>query len=202
MGVNIISGNGYSLTTPVSAAPFTVAIWYKVPATGVQYELMRIAGGGDLALLSLRSSGNLWLYNQAGSSQALDDEGTYSANVWEHACGVLTSNSNREVYLNGVSTGNNTDSIGITTLTTMTIAQATNLKIAEVAVWNAALTAAEVAQLSKGVCARFIRPASMVLYSPLIVSGSDPYGLVAMTEVGSTPSAASDHPPIVGAIAA
>jgi len=43
-----------------------------------------------------------------------------------------------------------------------------NGKIAEVGIWNAALTAQEVASLAKGMTCEKIRPQSLVFYVPLV----------------------------------
>jgi hypothetical protein len=40
--------------------------------------------------------------------------------------------------------------------------------IAEVGIWNAALTAAEIASLAKGMTCDKIRPQSLVFYAPLV----------------------------------
>lgn len=44
----------------------------------------------------------------------------------------------------------------------------TNGLIAEVGIWNAALTAAEIASLAKGMTCDKIRPQSLVFYAPLV----------------------------------
>jgi hypothetical protein len=62
----------------------------------------------------------------------------------------------------------NENKIGIGALNRLTPAAYFDGKVAEAAIWSAALTDAEVASLGKGVSPRLIRPQSLVFYAPLI----------------------------------
>jgi hypothetical protein len=67
-----------------------------------------------------------------------------------------------------------------------------NAIIAEVGIWNVALTAAEVASLAKGVTCNKIRPQNLVFYAPLIRNLQDTKGGRIITPVNSPIVAA--HP--------
>lgn len=66
--------------------------------------------------------------------------------------------------------------------------------IAEVAIWDVQLTAAEFAVLGAGYSPQFVRPASRVFYSPLIRETLELTDSITLTSAGTT---VSDHPPII-----
>jgi hypothetical protein len=90
---------------------------------------------------------------------------------------LFASTTSRTLYFEGVSLTSNTDS-RISSPSWMTIGSGTNAtynpnaftngKIAEVAIWNAVLTADEVMSLAKGVKPTSIRPQSLFAYVPLV----------------------------------
>ena len=81
------------------------------------------------------------------------------------------------MYLNGGNSVTNTTSLAINASNTVRIAAAqtatsignySNGYIAEVGLWNVALTAEEIASLAKGMTPDKIRPQSLVFYAPLV----------------------------------
>ena len=67
-------------------------------------------------------------------------------------------------------------------------------RIAECGIWNAALTAAEIASLAKGMTPDKIRPQSLVFYAPLVRNLQDVKGGLAITNNNAATVAA--HPRI------
>jgi hypothetical protein len=67
-------------------------------------------------------------------------------------------------------------------------------KIAEVGIWNAALTAAEVASLAKGMTCDKVRPQSLVFYAPLVRELIDQKAARAITN--NNAATVADHPRI------
>jgi len=65
---------------------------------------------------------------------------------------------------------------------------------AEVGIWNAALTAAEVAALAKGVTCDQIRPQSLVFYAPLVRDLVDQKG--GLTITNNNGATIANHPRI------
>jgi hypothetical protein len=63
------------------------------------------------------------------------------------------------------------------------------------AVWNAALTDAEVAILATGFSPKKVRPQSLVFYAPLVREVRDLVGGVALSDTGTT---VADHPRTYG----
>jgi hypothetical protein len=64
--------------------------------------------------------------------------------------------------------------------------------IAEVGIWNAALTADEIASLAKGVTCDKVRPQSLVFYAPLVRDLQDVRGGLTITNNNS--ATVANHP--------
>ena len=143
-----------------------------------------------------------------GTSAVAASTSGFSANTWHHACAVWSATNARAAYIDGGSKGTDTTSCTPASLDNVTIAAlyrwagASNLvgaslmsgSIAEAAVWNAALTDAEVAMLALGLSPLLIRPANLAGYWPLIRDEDrDRAGDYHMTAY-NTPSIAT-HPP-------
>jgi hypothetical protein len=125
--------------------------------------------------------------------------GTYSANTWIHLCGVFTSASSRSLYVNGSLIGTNDVGIGSSnSYTRITIGGNhvqtffTNGNIAEVGIWNAALTADEIASLAKGMTCDKVRPQSLVFYAPLVRELQDVRG--GLTITNNNTATVANHP--------
>lgn len=71
-----------------------------------------------------------------------------------------------------------------------------NGSLAEACIWNAALTAAEIAELAAGFNPRLIRPQSIVYFNRLINESLDIRGGLALTNVGGA-TAVATHPRII-----
>jgi hypothetical protein len=113
-----------------------------------------------------------------GGSEALALTTTsFSANTWQHACGVFSAANARAAYLNGGGVGTNSTSLTPTGIDRTYVGRLTgfdgslygsmNAAVAEAAIWNVALTADEVLQLAKGLSPLLVRPASLVSYWPI-----------------------------------
>jgi hypothetical protein len=64
--------------------------------------------------------------------------------------------------------------------------------IAEFGIWNAALTAEEVASLAKGMTCDKVRPQSLVFYAPLVRDLNDQKGGLAITN--NNGATVANHP--------
>ena len=64
--------------------------------------------------------------------------------------------------------------------------------IAEVGIWNAALTAAEVASLAKGMTCDKVRPQNLVFYAPLVRDLIDQKGGLVITN--NNAATVANHP--------
>ena len=170
----------------VTAAPLTMAVWAKTSVTGTaQVPMGLFSSGSAYNRNSFRleiTTGNVVAAATAsggGSSQAVSST-SISADTWFHACGVFASSTSRAAYLNGAGKGTEATSrvpssvdrisigVGEGTTAAQPLAPAGTGDIAEAALWNVALTDAEVASLATGISPLLIRPTSLVGYWPLI----------------------------------
>jgi hypothetical protein len=129
-----------------------------------------------------------------------------SAGTTYRFCAVSASSTDHRVYLDGVLDGSNSGSRNPGTRSFVRIGARTVLssgtyfdgRIAEVAIWNVALTDAENAALGRGVSPLLIRPQNLVFYAPLL-GRADPEpdlsGGANLTLVNNPPPAV--HPRVI-----
>jgi hypothetical protein len=189
-----------------------MACWYK-PTSGGDYGLVSVAEnvGGDSPrhlLYQWSNSGNprIAMYSDNGVGAQAVAAANSSTGAWNHACGVVASTSSRTAYLNGGNSG--TDATGTSAISTcnqmaigayysgggLTAGFYLDGSIAEAAIWNVALTAAEVAVLGKGYSPLLIRPSALVFYAPLVRELQDIRGGRVLTNNSTT---VSDHTRII-----
>ena len=160
-------------STPVTGTPLTMACWgIKNIATGGR-ELVGLVDstGSDRIVLGFVNTGIA-----ARVNTAVANAGTNTLGVWRHAAGVFASSTSRTAYADGVAGGTNTTDITATAINSISIgargiSPVTNYHdglIAEVGIWDVALTAAEIASLAAGVTCDRVRPQSLRFYAPLI----------------------------------
>lgn len=172
-------------SAPATAAPLTMACWFRSTTITTAYGLICLNSTTaiDRHALLLRGDvvGDPVSFSSAAGASVTQANTTtsFTANTWSHACGVLSSSGIRTVYLNAGGVGADTTILTPTGLTQTSIgAQRFSTfpsgvsfmsgQIAEVGIWNAALTAAEIASLAKGMTCDKIRPQSLVFYAPLV----------------------------------
>jgi len=140
-------------------------------------------------------------YDGSTSAQA-NSGGSVTSGTWTHGGAVFSGASSRAVFLNGTKTTNTT-----TTSTNLAATDRTYIgafisgtsqfsgDLAEVAIWNVALTDDEMISLAAGCSPLLIRPASLQFYAPLWPTIFDYRKGVTVTNVNTT-TAAADHPRI------
>ena len=198
-------------STPVTGVPLTIAVWFNSNSITTNQAIFCVgnatsatqgyrlfaSGAANLDPIVADISGtNLGTLNASTSSG-------YSLAAWQHACGVYTQ-INISAYLNG---GN----VGSTAINPTTFPSVNNLtvgarlslgtpgiflngRLAEVGIWDAALTAAEVASLAKGMTCDKVRPQNLVLYAPLVRDLIDQKGGRAITNNNN--ATVANHPRI------
>lgn len=198
----------------VTTTPLTLACWFYSNDTAAAQGLVALgySDAVDTSRFVLTANGNIAgdpvraTAHDAGTIHPAVTTTGYSANTWHHACGVFASSTSRSAYIDGGSKGTTTNShtpIGIdrTYIGVVEGAGLTNYmsgRIAEAAIWNVALTDAEVLMLSKNRCPLFVRPANLVSYWPLLGANSpeiDPVGKYDMTLTNGPTKA--EHPRIL-----
>ena len=153
--------------------PCTMAAWAYLDNVAGPRDIVSVSSKTALAVLRLNvNTGGQYRIADQGNVNAVANGGTVSANVWNHYAGVFVSGSSRTPYTNGVAGAENTTTVAAITPTftnigafyagTATAIQFMDGLIAEVGIWNAALTASEIASLAKGMTCDKIRPQSLV----------------------------------------
>jgi len=194
-----------------SVVPLTLAAWFRSTSTTVTQNIISLDTvdntGGFRLLASGNTAGDPITANHRSGSVAANANTTtgYTANTWYHACGVFTGNASRTAYINGGSSATNTTSKSAITIDRVDMganyngsAYASQLmsgRIAEAAVWNVALSAAEVSALASGVSPRLIRPSALRFYAPLVGDPIDLRRGIAITNSGTT---LADHTRRIG----
>jgi hypothetical protein len=167
-------------STPVTAAPMTLACWFNSDSATVAQRLIEVRlSTTNYFSLGIRGqdAGDpvAIVISQGGAAEITRTTSGYSANTWHHACGVFTSTTSRAVYLDGGSsaTGTGTRSPDTPNQIQIGIFAGDNVqyfdgRMAEVGIWNTDLTASEVLSLSRGMTCDKVRPQSLVAYFPLV----------------------------------
>lgn len=174
-----VSENLESATVPVTNYPMTLACWMN-----------RDDGAGDMALVMLCTDTTAHRFGirfestgavvsavvyTSGENRA-DSTAATSLNTWHHVCGVFTSSTDRAVLLDGANKGTTSASRAPAAPTILVVGAGFNSsayhsywsgRIAEVGIWNAALTDSEAMMLASGVSPLRVRRASLVRYYPL-----------------------------------
>jgi hypothetical protein len=191
---------------PVTTVPLTIACWFYPDTITTRYSLVSInsssitvtgffyiSARGDLAGDPIRISVD------ANGTAAVNSTTGFVANSWNHACGVFESNSSRTVYCNGGGSATSTASYTPSNIVLMNIGYFDTAataymdgRIAEVGVWNAALTAAEVESLADGMTCDKVRPQSLVFYAPLVRDLQDLRG--GLTITNNNTATVATHP--------
>lgn len=153
-------------------------------------------GVGNWVLLQKRNSAT----NQAWANIPF----TPIANTWNHFAASTASASTNDIkiYANGTQGVNQITGNTLTLSTVNAIVPQINgrngvnnlstFSAAEVGIWNAALTAAEIASLAKGMTCDKIRPQNLVFYAPLVRDIIDQKG--GLTITNNNGATVANHP--------
>jgi hypothetical protein len=168
-------------SAPLTAKPVTIAAWFRRTAvTGIQAGVYIGDATGNTTRLGLgRTSATMRLMDRGATAAVAADHtsnGLPAVGVWYHGAGVYSSATSRTPYFNGAAGTNNTTNAGAqTSFTRVSVGRMDQSSvqdnfdgdIAEVGVWNVALTASEIASLARGVPPTMVRPNALVFYAPL-----------------------------------
>jgi hypothetical protein len=209
MAYELNGSNQYfnTATAPASAEPLTIACWFYANNTTADHTLVSINGTSTLSYFQLQAAGSIsgdpvravTFAGSGGANVAASTSG-FSASTWTHAAGVFTSTSSRTVYLNGTAGNQNTGVSSIPNIVRLSIGVISwntpvnylNGRIAEVGVWNVALTAEEIASLADGMTCDKVCPQSLVFYAPLVRNLQDVKG--GLTITNNNTATVANHP--------
>lgn len=195
---------------PITAAPFTISAWINSDELTTNQTCIFI-GDKDVAdnFWALRLSGAtggdpVSFFALDGTTVSAATSSGYSADTDHHICAVETAADDRAVFIDGGSKGTNATSVTPAGADRVAIGRSGDStpgfymsgNISEVAIWNVALSDAEVALLAKGFSPLFIQPHNLVAYWPLIRDDdNDRIGGFDLTAI-NTPTVAT-HPPLI-----
>ena len=200
------AGSSQHLSTAssnVSAVPMTLACWSKTSTVAVGDEVFVAVGAsnGNRNVLS-RFQSNIGANSNGSNGNFFAAVSTQlTTNTYFHIAGVFPSTSSRELFFNGVTVANNANAAGTQAAFTETLIGARRAAsvglyytgdIAEVGIWNAALTADEIASLAKGMTCDKVRPQSLVFYAPLVRDLQDVRG--GLTITNNNGATVANHP--------
>jgi hypothetical protein len=208
------NGSNHSATStsaPATAEPLTIAAWFKSDVNNARTVIVSIAdtnisAGPFFALVEDGTQAGdpicaTKFSNTTGAGEAVSTTG-FTVGTWHHGCAVFASTTSRTAYIDGGSANTNTnsrpadaqvvDKTAIGCLGRATNAAFYNGQIAEVGIWNAALTAAEVASLADGMTCDKVRPQSLVFYAPLVRDLQDVRG--GLTITNNNTATVANHP--------
>jgi hypothetical protein len=192
-------------TAPVTAAAFTISCWSRFSNTTGDKDLVQISNTATADRFFIYWANQLLSFFVSDSGGFAQPQSvTATSNTWHHCAAVEESAASHWVYLNGTGTQSTTSRTpsgmngltigaqrinnGVSTFTNG------NIQIADVAIWNAALSSAEITSLSKGMSADNVRRSNLVFYAPLVRELIDIAQARALTNTNSCPVA--DHPRI------
>jgi len=203
--------------TPWTDYPLTMACWFRTGADVTTNQNLIDVGTLDstndchIGIGVQTSQVYGFCSNDAASfSNATLGSPTLSTNTWYFAAFVCASATSRTIYLDSsanASTDTNSRAITGATPTGIAIGAYVNGagafgpfggRVAEAALWNVALTGAEIDSLGKAFAPSFIRPGNILNYWPLVGRKSpetDNFGGVNLT-LRNTPTTA-DHPRVI-----
>jgi hypothetical protein len=190
-------------SAPANAYPITMACWFNSDSITINQRLIGLYASSvnyfDLGIRGVDAGDPVSaVVNQGGILQITSTTSGYSANTWHHACGVFSSATSRTAFIDGGNSNTGTNNINPQNSTIMEIGrfilgvQYMDGRIAEVGIWNVALTAAEVASLAKGMTCDKVRPQNLVFYAPLVRDLNDQKG--GLTITNNNGATVANHP--------
>lgn len=203
MAYSFTAASSQHLTTPDTSSlditgALTLCAWVKSSGsygTAVRGILTKYQTGTTQRsyALATNSSGQVFfIVSSNGSASVAVTGATAVGTNWRHLSCVYTPSTRLEAFMDGASHATNTSSI-IAAIHSGTAPLAVGMVsfaslnncwdglIAEAAVYNAALTAAEIASLAKGMTPDKIRPQNLVFYAPLVRDLIDQKGGLTIT---------------------
>ena len=208
-GRNFVSASSQYAEVSMSPpnVPLTIAAWVRPSVTNV-VQSVAVVGTGvstrcQLYIDSTCKPTVVTVETGGGNTSATASNGT-PINQWSHVAGVFASQTSRTAYLNGGSSGNNTTSRLMGTPDRIIIGARWNTStlggyfsgdIAEVGVWNVALSTDDLAALAAGAKPYRVRPDALVFYCPLWGQSSPAMNITGpAVTLNNSPATSTSHP--------
>lgn len=203
---NVLQQSLSSNSALVSAPPFTMAGWLFVTVSGAGLvSLCSIARTDDIIGVNIVGLNNqraaALVSNDGLTTSTIFSQSTIPLNTWAHVCGVFAATNSRQVFLNGIGSSVRTIDCNPSGMNETRIG-ARNLRgsvgffmpgrIADVGIWNVALSQEEITSLARGMTCDKIRPQSLVNYFPLVRDPIDAKG--GLTITNNNGATVANHP--------
>jgi hypothetical protein len=175
----------------LSAAPMTVCAWVNLDNNTSAHTIFHIgdtAAAADRFQLDFNGAGGgsndpVRFVTTRSTSGTASTANFYTASTWHHGCGRTSGAASRYSALDGTMSGEETsnltpanlDDTNIGVRNELTDTLFTDGRIAELGVWNRALSDGEILSLSKGFSPKCF-PSGLVSYIPMINSAQDHKG--------------------------
>jgi hypothetical protein len=195
-----------SCAAPATAPPLTMVCWARMTSFTIRaFFSIGQTNASSRHQMQINNSttvilNSLWNSGVSGVATIQDSlSPAIGSNEWVHFAGTIQSNADRKLYVRGIleASTTGTDSVA-TPYQTFTVgsrvgpAGYADADIAEVGIWNVALTAAEIASLAKGMTCDKVRPQSLVFYAPLVRDLIDAKG--GLTITNNNTATVANHP--------
>lgn len=194
-----------SSSSPLTGNPMTITFLFKTNAVngcGVSVGKFNVTQRNNVFVLPASGAVvNVGSSDSVGTTASVNSSSTFTNGSWSHAAAVYSSNSSRTAYCNGGGAQTNTslinsspgfDSVFIGARFNPSLGGFFSGDLAEIGIWNAALTAAEVASLARGMTCDKVLPQNLVFYAPLVRDLIDAKG--GLTITNNNGATISNHP--------
>jgi len=146
------SSQKVNATNPVSAYPFTVALWAKPTDISGQRDILALRTTLGTYRIEQRTDGTCRLFRYDGTTNNFDitKASTFAAGVWVHVCVVHASSTSCSLYVNAGTPVTGTTAVNYTGPTTVDIAYGNayfNGTIDDVRIYSRAFAADDVTLL-------------------------------------------------------
>jgi hypothetical protein len=154
--------------------PITLNCWFRTGTTLQSKQFVTVSTASNNYMRIGINASNQVVATAANTTARSATAGTFTTNTWTMATGVFTSNTSRTAYKDAVSGSANTATATTSSPTVFTVGgnngspNCYDATLAEVAMWDVALTAAEITSLYRGVLSTKIRPQNLLVYMPLV----------------------------------
>lgn len=196
----------------LTAVPLTLVAWVKLTAVGTTSRTivtLRDKDNADVArhCFNLEMSNLEYITARTGAvsnSSVATHIDAVVPGEWTHAAAVFTSATEYKAFKNGSGTaatvtsrvpaGVDSAQVGGSLISTSSVGNPWDGDIAEAAVYNVALTDAEVAMLAAGYSPLMVRPDALVAYWDIVGNNSPETDGVGRYDLTLTGTAKSEHP--------
>jgi hypothetical protein len=175
------SSSQYLIATQsvITEPPISLSGWGRPTVTNENNAIVCLGqnGSDDRVWIYFRQ-GKIRVAQDAGNFKFAETTGSYSANNWYHVGATINGTTDRKVFALGEVVQDTTNSNITGGLNRCTIGDTFDSfnghenfmqgRLAEIGVWNAILTTAEMNMLALGYSPLLIRPQNLVIYVPLV----------------------------------